>query len=344
MFWVIKMKSKNIIFTEPNVAKLIEQEVSLPKENEILVKLCVSSISSGTERANLMGSKTIAWNRPDEAQAVFPRQCGYSSAGVVMQVGNAVTKFKVGDRVATWWGTHSEYITISENNACLIDDVSFEDAALLHIATFPLAAIRKCRLEIGESAIVMGMGILGIVALQLLKAAGAVPIIAVDPDPKKRQKALESGADYALDPFDENFIKNAKELTCGGAKVGIEVTGVGAGLNGILDVMARFGRVALLGCTRSSDFEVDYYHKVHGPGISIIGAHTAARPEVESYSGYWTQQDDMFALKKLVKEQRIQLSKLVDQTYSPCDAEYVYNKLISDKTFPVVQFNWRQLK
>lgn len=344
MFWVIKMKSKSIIFVKPNVAKLIEQEIALPNENEILVKLYVSSISSGTERANLVGSKTVAWNCPEQETAIFPRQGGYSSAGIIEQIGSGVTKFKVGDKVALWWSTHSRYVTINQNNACLIDDVSFEDAALFHIATFPLAAIRKCRLEIGESAVVMGMGVLGIIALQLLKAAGAVPIIAVDPDPEKCKKALESGADYALDPFDKNFTKNVKELTCGGANVGIEVTGVGAGLNGILDVMARFGRVALLGCTRSSDFEVDYYRKVHGPGISLIGAHTAARPEVESHSGYWTQQDDMYALKKLVEAQRIKLSKLVDQTYSPYDAEYVYNHLINDKTFPVVQFNWRELK
>ena len=76
----------------------------------------------------------------------------------------------------------------------------------------------------------------------LLKAAGAAPIIAVDPIPEKREKALSIGADYALDPFAEDFVKTVKDLTNGGAKVGIEVTGVGAGLDGILDCMARFGR------------------------------------------------------------------------------------------------------
>ena len=338
------MISNNIVFVKANQAELLAEEVRMPEREEILVKLCVSSISSGTERANLMGSKTVSWNRPEDKEAVFPRRSGYSSAGIVEKIGEGVTKFKVGDRVALWWSTHNQYITISENNACKIDDVSFEDAALFHIATFPLAAMRKCHLEIGESAIVMGMGILGIVALQLLKAAGAVPIIAVDPDPEKREKALKCGADFAFNPYEDDFAEKVKEVTNGGANVGIEVTGVGAGLNGILDCMALKGRVALLGCTRNSDFSVDYYRKVHGPGISLIGAHTQARPIYESYGGWWTQEDDMYTLKKLTEMGRIKLSDIIDEVYSPIDAKEVFTRLVNNKTFPLVQFDWRKLK
>lgn len=338
------MKSKNIVFIKENQAALITEDVRMPNKGEILVKLCISSISSGTERANLMGSKTVAWNRPEAKEAIFPRRGGYSSAGVVEQIGEGVSKFKVGDRVALWWSTHSQYLTISERNACKIEDISFEDAALFHIATFPLAAIRKCRLEIGESAIVMGMGILGMIALQLLKAAGAVPIIAVDPNPAKREKALKCGADHALDPYAPDFAETVKSITNGGANVGIEVTGIGAGLDGILDCMALKGRVALLGCTRNSDFTIDYYRKVHGPGITLIGAHTMARPTGESSSGWWTQQDDMSALAKLTKLGRIQLSAITDERYSPTEATEVYTRLVKEKTFPLVQFDWRGLQ
>lgn len=341
---MITMKSKNIVFTEPCVAKLIEEDVCAPKGNEVLIKLAVSTISSGTERANLVGSKTVSWGCPEEKEALFPRRSGYSSAGVIEQVGENVTRFKAGDRVALWWSTHSQYITISENNICHIDDLSFEDAALLHIATFPMAAIRKCRLEIGESAVVMGMGILGILALQLLRAAGAAPVIAVDPDPAKREKALQFGADFALDPYAPTFAQEAKELTNGGAKVGIEVTGVGAGLDGILDCMALKGRVALLGCTRDSNFTIDYYRKVHGPGITLIGAHTNARPAYESHGGWWTQEDDMFALKKLTELGRIHLSAIIDETHSPLEATEVYASLANEKVFPLVQFDWRELE
>ena len=338
------MKSKNIVFTKPNVAELIEEDIGAPAKNEIQVRLMYSTISSGTERANLMGSKTVSWRCPEVKEAVFPRRGGYSSAGIVEQIGENVTKFKVGDRVALWWSTHNQYVTINEKNACLISDISFEDAALFHIATFPLAAIRKCHLEIGESAIVMGMGMLGVVALQLLKSAGAVPIIAVDPDSAKREKALKCGADYALDPYSPDFAETVKRITDGGANVGIEVTGIGAGLDGILDCMALKGRVALLGCTRNSDFTIDYYRKVHGPGITLVGAHTNARPNFESSNGWWTQEDDMFALKKLTEMGRIKLSNIIDEIHSPAEASEVYMHLVNDKTFPLVQFDWRVFK
>jgi 2-desacetyl-2-hydroxyethyl bacteriochlorophyllide A dehydrogenase len=314
----------------------------MPNEKEMLVRLCVSSISSGTERANLVGSKTVSWNSPEAKEAVFPRRSGYSSAGVVEKVGDAVTKFKVGDRVALWWSSHSQYMTIKENRACHIDDVSFEDAALFHIATFPLAAIRKCRLEIGESAIVMGMGILGIMAIKLLRAVGAAPIIAVDPIPEKRELALKLGADYAFDPFADNFEEQVRGVTDGGVNAAIEVTGNGKALDLVLDCMAKLGRVALLGCTRNSDFTIDYYKKVHGPGISLIGAHTAARPAVDSYNGYWTAKDDMAAIQRMVRCKRLEFASLVEEIHSPNEAVEVYNRLANEPCFPIVQFDWEK--
>lgn len=336
------MKVKQIAFTKPCVAELTEIEVGTPKVNEVQVRLAVSTISSGTERANLIGDPNIG---PNSAGTVFfPRVLGYSSSGVVEAVGEGVTDFKIGDRVAMSWSTHTQVLNIDQDCVYkLPDNVSFKDGALLHISIFPLAAIRKCHLEIGESAIVMGMGVFGLVAIPLLKAAGAVPIIAVDPIPEKREKALVVGADYALDPFAENFARTVKEITNGGAKVGIEVTGVGTGLDGILDCMARFGRVALLGCTRNKEFTIDYYRKVHGPGITLVGAHTQARPDYESHNGWWTQRDDINAVMKLTEMDRIKLSDIIDEIHSPLEAPEVYSRLATEKSFPMVQFDWRKL-
>ena len=337
------MQSKNIVFVKENTAKVLLEEVPALQPGQVLVKLQVSTISSGTERANLTGCKTVSPLVKEPDKAIFPRRGGYSSAGIVEQVGEGVTSVKPGDRVAVSWSTHNQYVVAKESNICPIGNTAFADAALFHIATFPMAAIRKCRLEMGESAIVMGLGVLGLVALKLLRAAGAAPIIAVDPDPKKREKALACGADFALDPFAADFAEKAKALTNGGAKVGIEVTGIGAGLDGILDCMARYGRVALLGCTRSSDFTIDYYRKVHGPGITLVGAHTKARPEEESAPGWWTQKDDVRALKTMTELGRLTFADMVDEIHGPAEAEEVYTRLAFEKTFPIVQFDWSDL-
>ncbi len=337
------MVSKYIVFASKNHAELAEREILPPGPEEVQVRLAVSSISSGTERANLSGELNVSIGTYYK-EAQFPRYSGYSSAGVVEAVGERVTKVKPGDRVALIWSTHSQVLNIRQSCVFPIgDDISFEEAALLHIACFPLAALRKCRLEIGESVVVMGMGILGILSLPLLRAAGAVPIVAVDPKAEKREKALKSGADHALDPYAPDFAQETRALTGGGARTAIEVTGVGKGLDGALDCMAPRGRVALLGCTRHSDFTIDYYHKVHGPGITLIGAHTDARPREESYGGYWTAQDDMNALIRLSRSGRIRLAALVDETHSPLEAPEIYTRLVSEPSFPLVQFDWRRL-
>ena len=336
------MENYGIVFTSPCVAELVQTEITLPTPNHVQVKLAVSTVSSGTERANLIGDPNVGWDIGP--RVVFPRKSGYSSAGIVTAVGENVTDLAVGDRVALSWSLHSKFINMNRKNVCkLPDNVSFRDAALLHIGTFPMAAIRKCRLEMGEAAIVMGMGILGLTAVKLLKAAGAVPVIAVDPVAEKRTKAIVHGADFAFDPTDADFAQKVKAVTGGGARVGIEVTGIGAGLDGILDCMAPFGRMALLGCTRNKEFTIDYYRKVHGPGITLIGAHTAARPKEESHGGWWTQTDDMQALIKLHTFGRLSLGELVEEVHSPVEAPAVYDRLAREKSFPVVQFDWEAL-
>lgn len=119
---------------------------------------------------------------------------------------------------------------------------------------------------------------------------------------------------------------------------------MGAGLDETLDCMAKLGRVALLGCTRDKNFTIDYYRKVHGPGISLIGAHTAARPENESYPGYFTHEDDIKTALKLVAGGRMSLADMVEETHSPEECFEVYTRLVNDKNFPAaVQFDWRNI-
>lgn len=339
------MKRRQIVFTEKNVAKLLDVECAELAPNEVMVKTVVSTISCGTERANISGDANVNIN--PKAKTAFPRTSGYNSAGIVVKKGAAVENINIGDRVVVFWGKHTDYNIVCEERVVKIEDdsLSFETGAMSFISSFPMAAIRKTRLEMGESAIVMGLGILGMIAVKLLRAAGAVPIIAADPNPVRREIALKNGADYAFDPLHEGFAEEVKRVTDGGVNVAIEVTGVGAGFNEALDCMAKFGRVALLGCTRNSDFTVDYYKKIHGPGITVIGAHTVARPKFESHPGWFTHRDDIKAVMKLCSGGRLKLENLIEETHSPAECEDVYRRLVFDKNFPIaVQFDWRKLK
>lgn len=351
---------KSILFTSKNKAELVDEPRPKAARGEVVVRLVRSCISSGTERANLTGvpdGATGIFGDENDMRVTFPRRGGYSSSGIVDSVGEGVISVKPGDRVAMSWSWHQQYVSLPENQVYLIPEgVSFQDAAFSHIATFPLAAIRKCRLEFGESAIVMGQGVLGKLAVKLLRVAGAVPVIAADPVVSKRMEALSLGADFAFDPFAPDFAEQIKAVAASdhrthmgrkpdvGAKVAIEVTGNGSALNLVLDAVAPFARVALLGCTRNSDFKINYYRKVHAQGVSLIGAHTMARPDVESSSGWWTTRDDAIAFLKLLSFGRITLEGFVAEIHSPSDCEAVYGRLAKDGSFPVVQFDWTKIE
>jgi len=349
------MIRKGILFTGPGKAELVEEELAEPKTGEVLVRLVRSCISSGTARANVTGV-------PDAGVGIFatgtgvtwPRRCGYSSSGVVELVGADVVGLSVGDRVALCWSVHADRVVLPASQVHRIPNgVSFEDAAWTHIATFPMAAIRKCRLEFGEGALVMGQGVLGQLAVKILCAAGATPVLAADPVADKRERALKLGADAALDPTAADFAAKAKALCPGerflmrervpadGPAVAIEVTGVGAALDQTLDAVAPYARIALLGCTRSFDFSIDYYHKVHGRGVTLVGAHTLARTERESAPGWWTERDDARAFLRLLALGRLSLSGFTDEVHAPTDCGEVYARLAVAGSFPNVQFSWQ---
>ena len=338
------MKTKQIVFTKPNTAELLEVDCPQMKGNDVRVTLEYSAISSGTEKANITGER----NGPDiksDTLATFPRTIGYSAAGIVSEVGAEVSDLQIGDKVFVAWGSHKKIVTVNRSKITKIPDgVSTKEACMGLIATFPLAAIRKTRLELGESAMVMGLGILGIFAVQELRAAGAYPVIAVDPVKERRDFALKMGADYVLDPTEEGFSERVNQITNGGVNVCIEVTGLGIGLIQALDCMQKMGRVALLGCTRNSKFEIDYYAKVHGRGISLIGAHTMARPKLESSPGLFTDTDDLKALFNLILGKRLNFADMICEIHSPEEAGEVYTRLINEKNFPIgVVCDWSKV-
>ena len=102
------MQNKQIVFTAVNTAKLLSKDLPVCNADQVVVETAVSTLSSGTERANITGDPNVA---ADTASVVeFPRTSGYSSAGTVVAKGDAVTDIEIGDRVAVYWGKHKKNI------------------------------------------------------------------------------------------------------------------------------------------------------------------------------------------------------------------------------------------
>ncbi len=339
--------NRQILFTGPGQVELVE--LPLPdrlEDHEVMVEMAYTAVSAGTERDNLSGAVQVS-SRTVLEQAVFPRAFGYSGSGLVRAVGPAVEDLQVSDRVLVYFGQHKQYNIVPADQVFKIRqaEVSLQEAGLVIIAGFSLAAVRKARLEIGESALVAGLGILGQLAVQLLHLGGAVPILAVDPHAARRKLALELGADQALDPLLSDHQAAVLALTRGrGAAVAIESSGVGAAVAQTAAAAADFGRVILLGCTRDPVAEFDFYHLVHGRGISVIGANNFARPQLESRPGNWIARDDCQALLALLAGGRLSFKKLIQQIVPPGQAVSLYRQLLEDPAgFPLgVLFDWQQ--
>ncbi len=329
------MKTKGIVFTGPKTAELLIRDVPAVGSGDVLVKMEYTVVSGGTERACLMAMKNVCG---------FPSRLGYCGIGIVEAVGDDVKSVKCGDRVLTYHGTHAEYNVRPECDVypVLHDEVPSLDASVTVIAAMGLGGARKLELELGESAMVMGMGLLGIFALQFLRQSGAMPLIAADLNPERRALALELGADYALDPADPDFVKTVKKITGGkGVRGTVEVTGVSAAMKQALECASWMGRISLLGCTRVSDCEVDYYTAVHRPGVKLIGAHNFVRPKFESYPHHWTMRDDCMAIIEMLARGRIKSAPILTRVCDPKDAPSVYTELCDDPNFPLgTVFKW----
>lgn len=331
------MKSKTIVFTKPRTAELIEREIGTATNDRVKVKMEYTVVSGGTERACILGMNNTSQK--------FPMSLGYCGVGYVTEIGEKVQKIKIGDRVLVYHGIHTEYNIIPESDVTKVEDENIDslDAAFVIIASMGLGGVRKLEVELGESAMVMGLGLLGIFSVQFLRLSGANPLIGVDLNPERRELALKLGADYALDPSDEDFVEKVKEITKGkGVNACVEVTGVSLAMKQALECASWMGRISLLGCTRVSDCSVDYYQQVHRPGVKLIGAHNSVRPKVESYPHHWTHHDDCRAILDMIATNRIDVKSIVSRIVKPETAPEIYTELCNNKDFPMgTVFDWR---
>ena len=222
------------IVQNPKSGKLELIEVPVPSvmSGQILVRNHYSVVSPGTERMAMdFARKSLlgkARSRPDLVKQVLrkvkqegplptyravmnrldaPQSLGYSCAGVVEAVGNAVTGFTVGDRVAcagAGYANHAEWVSVPENLCALVPaDVDLKKAAFSTVGAIALQGIRVAAPTIGEVGAVIGLGLIGQLAVQLLKANGC-RVLGIDLDSARVKQALNQGAEWVARPGDDH--------------------------------------------------------------------------------------------------------------------------------------------
>jgi threonine dehydrogenase-like Zn-dependent dehydrogenase len=168
-----------VVFSAPGEVRIETPAAPEPGPGEVLLETRRSLISTGTELAHLLGPP---WRNPGgRTLPVYPHATGYSNAARVLAVGEAVTSWKPGDRVASG-ARHAAFPTLRERDWAVRvpDAVSDEEATFCTLATTVLNGCRIGEPQLGEDAVVVGMGLLGQILVQYLRLAGCERVIAVD--------------------------------------------------------------------------------------------------------------------------------------------------------------------
>lgn len=193
--------------------------------------------------------------------------------------------------------------------------MSEEQAAFFNLITITLQGVRKARVELGEPVVVLGAGLIGLLAMRLAKLCGALPAICVDKDERRLEFARQFGADAVLAADDK--LPEVLQRLCepSGASVVIEATGSPQAIVQAFSLTRRLGRVILLGSTRGETERVNFYRDVHQKGLTVVGAHNSTRPPQDSHPGWWSMRDDFRVSLKLLATRRLELQSLITHRF-----------------------------
>ena len=275
-------KAFRAIVTAPGQARLEPFNIPKPGPGQALIRTRKTLISPGTERAILLNM--------DGKNVRYPREVGYSHVGQVIELGceGQGRGLREHSLVATR-SRHASHALIEQGPVDLVwpGDRQEERATFVPLLATAVQAVRKTRIEIGETAAVLGLGLVGLLALQALKLAGALDIIAIDLDEGRLQRARTLGAETCLRADDEEAMRSFDKVIMD-IPVVIEATGNPAAIELACEIASPEGRVALLGSTRGSAESFDFYRLVHKKALTLIGAHISSAHRGQSAPGWWT--------------------------------------------------------
>lgn len=322
------MTNQTIVFEVPERVTVEERAIPEPDAGEVLVETERTMISTGTE-LTILGGEYPSGSRWDDYD--YPFDPGYNNVGTVIETGSGVSTPSIGQRVGTY-GRHSEYVVVDADHCRPVpDDVPVDEAVFFTIAEIVMNGVRRGRITWGESVAVFGLGLLGQLATQICRFAGARPVFAVDLSDSRldyvpiesRVRTVDAGKD---DPADAIAADGD-----GGVDVAFEVTGNEDAITGELDAVREQGRLVVLSSPRG-ETTFDFHDYCNGPSYEIIGAHNNSHPSTATVQNPWTQHRHAELFFELLREGELNISGLISHSRPFEDAPALYEMLLEDRT------------
>lgn len=253
---------KKLVAIAPRVAELRDYEDRRISDNEVKVKVEFAAPKHGTELADFRGVSPFIDGKFDEEWRVFTERdkeeargiefgdlpLGNMFVGIITEAGKDVTDYAVGDRVCSYGPIKETQIVNAVDNYKLrkmSKDASAKNAVCYDPAQFALGGIRDADVRPGDNVVVVGLGAIGMIALQMAVKIGAATVIGIDPIAKRREVAMKLGADYVLDSTACDAGMEIKRLTDKmGADAIIETSGNVHALQASIKGLAYNGTLA----------------------------------------------------------------------------------------------------
>ncbi|MBI4530877.1 MAG: zinc-binding alcohol dehydrogenase [Candidatus Latescibacteria bacterium] len=321
------MIAQRVVWTDRATVMVEAFDIPDLAAGQLLVQTHYTLISPGTERAFLLGLENTSQR--------YPQYPGYNNVGEVLAVGDGVQGFAVGDIVATA-ARHASHVIVAAADALHVPAGLWEEhAVFFNMGAIALQGVRKAKIELGESVVVLGQGMIGNIAMQLAKLSGALPVIGIDTSEHRLALARACGADATRNPQTSPL----DNLT---SAVVIEATGFPEPVKTAFQVAGWHGRVVLLASTRGETEKVNFYSDVHRKGLTVYGAHNSVRPAHDSTAGFWTARDDGETVLRLLTAGRLVVDNLISHRLPAVQAANAYRQLAEwSETLMGVVLEWR---
>ena len=359
---------KGTVFVEESPAPQVSR-------GSVLVKVVNSCISIGTEMSGVRSSGMPLWKRamkqPEnlkkgldmiqdqgvvrtwetiQGKLEAGNATGYSATGEVIEVGEGIDDIKPGDKVAcagAQCANHAEIINVPRNLCVKVPDtVSSEAASTVTLGAIAMQGVRRAKPTLGETFVVIGLGILGQITVQLLKANG-VRVIGMDLDQDRIDQAMGFGMDMALDSSGaQQAIQQVERLTDGNGADGVIITAATSSdevISQAFKMCRKKARVVLVGDVglnlNRGDFyqkEIDFFISTsYGPGRYD---NLYEEKGMEYPIGYvrWTENRNMLEYIRLIGEGKVAVGQMIEKRFPLNQAQEAYNELKEGTSKPLM--------
>lgn len=352
------------------------EEVPTPiaGDNEVLVQVRYSCISTGTELSGIRSSKTSLYKKAlREPQNVIKTlemirkqglsktiakvkrmlesddHLGYSAAGIVLEVGCGIRDIRQGDRVAcagAGIANHAEFIAVPRNLLVKVpENLSLDFASTVTLGSIALQGIRRADPKLGEFVAVIGLGLLGQLTSQVLIANGC-KVVGIDVEQRRVDIAASLGMDKGLNPAKHDIVGEVVKFSNGyGVDAAILTASTESSdvVNQAMEMCRKKGKVVIVGAVGLNLKREELYKKEldvlistsYGPGRYDERYEFKGIQYPYAYVR-WTENRNMQEYLQLLAEEKINIRPLVERVYSITEARKAYEELQTGETKPLI--------